>query len=77
LVSIGTGVPSLKPFTGDLMGVGQSPLAIAKETVTTAERFYRDKSGLDDNSRKRIDQVDRSPKMDELSLKGGVSAVGT
>jgi hypothetical protein len=51
LVSIGTGVPSLKPFTDDLVSVGQSLLAIATETEKTAERFCRDKSGLDDKGR--------------------------
>ena len=48
LVSIGTGMPSLKPFTDDLVGVGQNLLAIATETEKTAERFNRDKSALDD-----------------------------
>lgn len=48
-VSIGTGVPSLKPFTDDLVGIGQTLLAITTETEKTAERFCRDKSGLDDN----------------------------
>lgn len=48
LVSIGTGVPSLKPFSDDLVGIGKSLLAIATETEKTAERFCRDKSGLDD-----------------------------
>lgn len=48
LVSIGTGVPSLRPFTDDLVSVGQSLLAIATETEKTAERFNRDKSALDD-----------------------------
>ena len=48
LVSIGTGMPSLKPFTDDLVGIGQSLLAIATETEKTAERFSRDKSTLDD-----------------------------
>ncbi|KAK3167171.1 hypothetical protein OEA41_010297 [Lepraria neglecta] len=51
LVSIGTGLPSLKPFTDDLISVGQSLLAIATETEKTAERFSRDKSGLDDKGR--------------------------
>lgn len=51
LVSIGTGVPSLKPFTDDLVSVGQSLLAIATETEKTAERFCRDKSGLDNEGR--------------------------
>ena len=51
LVSTGTGIPSLKPFTGDLVGIGQSLLAIATETEKTAERFNRDKSTLDDRGR--------------------------
>ena len=36
LVSIGTGVPSLKPFTDDLVSVGRSLLAIATEMQKTA-----------------------------------------
>ena len=51
LVSIGTGVPSLTPFKDDLIGIGQSLLAIATETEKTAERFSRDKSRLDDTRR--------------------------
>ncbi|KAL9607110.1 MAG: hypothetical protein Q9167_007945 [Letrouitia subvulpina] len=47
----GTGMPSLKPFTDDLVGIGQSLLAIATETEKTAERFSRDKSTLDDRGR--------------------------
>lgn len=50
-VSIGTGVPSLKPFTNDLVGFDQSLLAIATATEKTAERFCRDKSGLDGKGR--------------------------
>jgi len=50
-VSIGTGVPSLTPFKDDLIGIGQSLLAIATETEKTAERFSRDKSRLDDTGR--------------------------
>lgn len=50
-MSIGTSIPSLKPFTNDLAGVGKSLLAIATETEKTAERFCRDKSGLDDKGR--------------------------
>jgi hypothetical protein len=50
-VSIGTGIPSLTPFTDDLASVGKSLLAIATETEKTAERFCRDKSGLDDKGR--------------------------
>jgi predicted acylesterase/phospholipase RssA len=51
LVSIGTGVPSLTPFKDDIIGIGQSLLAIAIETEKTAERFSRDKSRLDDTGR--------------------------
>lgn len=51
IVSIGTGVPSLTPFKGDLVGIGQSLIAIATETEKTAERFSRDKSRLDDTGR--------------------------
>ena len=51
LVSIRTGVPSLTPFKGNLIGIGKSLLAIATETEKTAERFSRDKSRLDDAGR--------------------------
>jgi predicted acylesterase/phospholipase RssA len=51
LVSIGTGVPSLKAFGDNLLDVGQTLLAIATETEKTAERFCRDKSRLDDEGR--------------------------
>ncbi|SLM40190.1 patatin family protein [Lasallia pustulata] len=51
VVSLGTGVPSLKPFTNDLVGIGQNLLAIATETEKTAERYFRDKSGLDNKGR--------------------------
>lgn len=44
LVSIETGVPSLTPFKGDLIGIGQSLLTIATETEKTADGFARDKS---------------------------------
>lgn len=45
-VSIGTGVPSLRPFENDVLGVGRSLLAIATDTERTAERFCRDKARL-------------------------------
>jgi len=51
LVSIGTGVPSLKPFGDDLVGIGQSLLTIATETEKIAERFCRDKARLDNEGR--------------------------
>ena len=50
-VSIGTGVPSLRSFTDDLVGVDQSLLAIATETEKAAERFRWDKLGLEDKGR--------------------------
>jgi Patatin-like phospholipase len=51
LVSIGTGVPPLKPFKGDAFHISQTLVAIATETEQTAERFRRDKSHLDDIGR--------------------------
>jgi hypothetical protein len=44
LVSIGTGVPSLKPFQDDVLHIGDTLVAIATETEQTAEKFRRDKS---------------------------------
>ncbi|KAI9823351.1 MAG: hypothetical protein M1819_001359 [Sarea resinae] len=49
LVSIGTGVPSIKPFGDAVFHIGKTLVAIATETEQTAERFRRDKSHLDDN----------------------------
>ncbi|KAH8595465.1 ankyrin repeat-containing domain protein [Bisporella sp. PMI_857] len=51
LVSIGTGVPSLKPFPDDLLHIGETLVAIATETERTAERFQRDKAYLDNGGR--------------------------
>jgi hypothetical protein len=51
LVSIGTGVPSLKPFRDDAFNIGKTLVAIATETEQTAERFRRDKSQLDNSGR--------------------------
>jgi hypothetical protein len=51
LVSIGTGVPSLKPFRDDIFCIGKTLVAIATETEQTAERFRRDKSYLDNTGR--------------------------
>lgn len=51
LVSIGTGVPSLKPFQDDVFHIGETLVAIATETEQTAERFRRDKSYLDGSDR--------------------------
>jgi hypothetical protein len=51
LVSIGTGVPSLKPFGKNLLEVGQAFFAIATETEKTAERFARHNSRLGNEGR--------------------------
>jgi predicted acylesterase/phospholipase RssA len=51
LVSIGTGVPSLKPFRDDVFHIGKTLVAIATETEQTAEKFRRDKTHLDDTGR--------------------------
>ncbi|KAL8724135.1 MAG: hypothetical protein Q9166_008122, partial [cf. Caloplaca sp. 2 TL-2023] len=51
LVSIGTGIPSLKPFKDDVFHIGTTLLRIATETEQTAERFRRDKTYLDNTSR--------------------------
>ena len=50
-VSIGTGIPSLKPFHNDVLHIGTTLIAIATETEQTAERFRRDKTHLDHTSR--------------------------
>jgi hypothetical protein len=47
LVSIGTGVPSLKPFRDEVLHIGQALVAIATETEQTADRFRQDKTYLD------------------------------
>jgi hypothetical protein len=51
LVSIGTGMPSLKPFKDDVFHIGETLIAIATETEQTAERFRREKSLLDSTGR--------------------------
>ena len=51
LVSIGTGVPSLRPFKDDVLHIGKTLVAIATETEQTAERFQREKSLLNSTGR--------------------------
>ncbi|KAF5618248.1 tetratricopeptide repeat domain protein [Fusarium sp. NRRL 25303] len=51
LVSIGTGVPALKPVRDDVLGIGATLTSLATETEKTAEQFCRDKSSLDDEGR--------------------------
>jgi hypothetical protein len=51
LVSIGTGVPSLKSFKDDVLHIGETLIAIATETEQTAERFRRERPLLDSTGR--------------------------
>lgn len=51
LVSIGTGVPALKPVRDDVLGIAATLKELATETEKTAEQFRRDKSSLDDQGR--------------------------
>jgi predicted acylesterase/phospholipase RssA len=51
LVSIGTGVPSLKPFKDDVLHIGATLVAIATETEQTAERFRHEKTLLNSTGR--------------------------
>jgi hypothetical protein len=51
LVSVGTGIPSVKPFLDDVLHIGETLIAIATETEQTAERFRQDKSQLDSSGR--------------------------
>lgn len=51
LKSIGTGIPSLKPFQDDVFHIGTTLLTIVTETERTAEAFQRDKTYLDNASR--------------------------
>ena len=51
LVSIGMGVPSLKPFRDDIFHIGDALVALTTKTEQTAEQFCRDKSSLNDEGR--------------------------
>jgi predicted acylesterase/phospholipase RssA len=51
VVSIGTGVPSLKAFKDDVFHIGETLAAIATETEQTAERFRRERPLLDSTGR--------------------------
>lgn len=59
LVSIGTGVPSLKSFKDDVLHIGATLVAIATETEVTAERFQRERPALDSTGRYYRFNVDR------------------
>jgi hypothetical protein len=51
VVSIRTGVPSLKAFKNDVLHIGKTLAAIATETEQTAERFRRERLLLDSTGR--------------------------
>ncbi|SPO02369.1 uncharacterized protein DNG_05042 [Cephalotrichum gorgonifer] len=51
IVSIGTGVPSVKPVCDDVLGIWKTLKNIAVQTEATAERFHRDKAILHDQGR--------------------------
>jgi ankyrin repeat protein len=51
IISIGTGVPSLKPFGEGLTDISAALVAIATETEKTAERFAKDKSRVENDGR--------------------------
>lgn len=46
IVSIGTGVPSLKPVSDDALGIMKTLKELATETDKTAQQFHRDKAIL-------------------------------
>ena len=66
LVSIGTGIPSLKPFRDDAFHIGDTLIAIATETEQTAEKFQRDKTHLDSIGRYYRFNVSRG--LEEIGL---------
>jgi hypothetical protein len=51
LISVRTGIPSLKPFKDDVCNLGDTLVAIATETEQTAERFRRERPSLDQAGR--------------------------
>lgn len=50
-LSIGTGVPTLKPVRDDVLGIWATLKELNTEAEKTAEQFCRDKSNLDDEGR--------------------------
>lgn len=59
LVSIGTGMPPLKPVRDDVLGIWSTLKELATETEKTSEQFRRDKSSLDNDGRYYRFNVDR------------------
>lgn len=66
LVSIGIGMPSLKPFRDDVLHISETLVAIATETKQTAERFRREKLLLDNT--RRYYQFNVSRKLKDIGL---------
>lgn len=66
IVSIGTGIPSIKPFQDDVFHIGDTLVRVSTETEQTAERFRRDKSHLEDSARYYRFNVDRG--LEEVGL---------
>ena len=66
VVSIGTGVPALKPVRDDVFGIWATLKELATETEKTAEQFRRDKSDLDNEGRYYRFNVDRG--LEEVGL---------
>ncbi|KAK3896647.1 acyl transferase/acyl hydrolase/lysophospholipase, partial [Staphylotrichum tortipilum] len=66
LVSIGTGVPALKPVRDDVLGIWATLKDLATETEKTAQQFHRDKSHLDDEGRYYRFNVNRG--LEEIGL---------
>ena len=78
LVSIGTGVPSLKPVADDVLGIWATLKELATETEKTAQQFHRDKSDLDDEGRYYRFNVDRGLEdigLEESKKKREIAAV--
>ncbi|KAK4233664.1 acyl transferase/acyl hydrolase/lysophospholipase, partial [Achaetomium macrosporum] len=66
LVSIGTGLPALRPVRDDVLGIWATLKDLATETEKTAQQFHRDKSHLDDEGRYYRFNVDRG--LEEIGL---------
>ncbi|KAK5653385.1 hypothetical protein OQA88_8870 [Cercophora sp. LCS_1] len=59
LVSIGTGLPALRPVRDDVLRIWATLEDLATETEKAAQQFHRDKSHLDDEGRYYRFNVDR------------------
>jgi hypothetical protein len=66
LVSIGTGVPALKPVRDDVLGIWTTLKDLATETEETAQQFHRENPDLDDEGRYYRFNVDRG--LEEIGL---------